>query len=84
MMILRPASRAMVLPCSIWSGLFPTNGQSDRRKPIYPESGVFHSDAIAGKVAKARRSAAFKRGVFGLNDRHFSLPIDRVDRLSSE
>src|SRR5262249_17551339 len=28
------------------------NGQSDRRRPTYPGSGVFHSDAIADKVAE--------------------------------
>src|SRR5438270_7094328 len=52
MMILRPASRAIVFSCSIWSGLFAVYGQSDRGWPTYPGGGVFHSDAIADKVTE--------------------------------
>ena len=40
MMILRPASRAIVVFLFDLVRAFPMNGQSDRRRPTYPGSGV--------------------------------------------
>src|SRR5678815_3712147 len=54
MMILRPASRAIVVFLFDLVRFFPMSGQSDRRQPTYLASDLFHSDAIDGEVAEGR------------------------------